>query len=86
MPVTHDLTKCRMQQVGWKIVPCVIPYDCCRMKSDGVGWSWMELDGTHSDPYDVISSLLEKDNIICVHYFKNEKSMGFMNNQLLLKL
>ena len=35
----------------------------------------MELDGTRSDPYDVISSLLEKDNIIRVHCFKNKKSM-----------
>ena len=33
------------------------------------------------DPYDVISSLLEKDNIIHSHCFKN-KEHGFMNNQL----
>ena len=35
----------------------------------------MELDGTRSDPYDVISSLLEKDIIIRAHCFKNKKSM-----------
>ena len=38
MPVTHDTTKCRMRQVGWKMVSCVMPYDFCCMKSDGVGW------------------------------------------------
>ena len=58
----------RMRQVGWKIVSCVIQYDFCRMKLNGVG---MELDGTRSDSYDVISSLLEKDNIIRTHCFKN---------------
>ena len=39
---------------------CVIPSDFCRMK----------LDGTHSDQYDVISSLLAKDNINRAHCFK----------------
>ena len=39
MPVTHGPTKCRMRQVGWKIVLCVIPSDFCCMKSDGVGWN-----------------------------------------------
>ena len=62
-----------MRQVGWKIVPCVIPYDFCRMKSDGVRLSWMELNGTRSDSYDVISSLLEKDIIIRAHFFKIKK-------------
>ena len=74
--MTHDQIKGRMRQVGWKIVSCVIPSYFCRMKLDQVRWSWIELNGTHSDPYDVISSLLEKDNIICEHCFKNKKSMG----------
>ena len=30
----------------------------------------------HSDSYDIISSLLEKDNIIRVHSFKDKKSIG----------
>ena len=47
-----------------------------RFLSYEVGWSWMELNGTRSDPYDVISSLLEKDNIIRAHCFKKIKSMG----------
>ena len=36
----------------------------------------MELGGTRSDPYNVISSLLEKDNIIgahCLFFFKKSK-------------
>ena len=70
MPVTHDPTKWRMRQVGWKIVPCVIPYDFCRMKSGGVGWSWTECVQIHN--YDVISSLLEKDNIIRAHIFAHQ--------------
>ena len=61
----------RMRQVGWKIVSCVIPYDFCRM----------ELDGTRSDSYDVISSFLEKDKIIPAHCFR-KKEHGFINNQL----
>ena len=36
----------------------------------------MELTEMCSDPYDLISSLLEKDNIIRAHCFKNKKSMG----------
>ena len=39
------------------------------------GWSRMELDGTRSDSYEVISSVLEKDIIIRAHCFKNKKSM-----------
>ena len=35
----------------------------------------MELDGMLSDPYDVISLLLEKDIIIRAHCFKNKKSI-----------
>ena len=41
-----------------------------------VVWSWMELDGKRSDSYDIINSLLEKDNIIRAHCFKNKKSKG----------
>ena len=54
----------------------------CRVPSHTilVIWSWMELDGTRSDSYDEISSLLEKDNIIRAQCFKNKKH-GFMNNQ-----
>ena len=52
------------------------------MKLDGVGWNWMELAGgaiiikisTCSDSYDIISSLLEKDDIIRAHFFKNKKT------------
>ena len=44
-----------------------------------VVWSRMELEGTHTDPYDVISSLLEKDNITRAHCFKNEKSIWTIN-------
>ena len=36
-----------MRQVGWKIVSCVIPSDFCRMKSDGVEWSWIEFRGPY---------------------------------------
>ena len=61
--------------IGWKIVSCVILSDFCRLKSDG----------TRSDPHDVISSLLEKDNFVRAHCFKNKKH-GFMNTQLELKL
>ena len=39
MLVTHGPIKCRLRRVGWKIVPCVIQSDFCRMKSDGVGWN-----------------------------------------------
>ena len=39
---------CRMRQVGWKIVLCVIPYHFCCVELDGV-------DGTYSDSYDVIN-------------------------------
>ena len=57
MPVTHDTTKCRMRQVGWKIVPRVMPCDFCRMKSDGVGWSWMEsVQGPVAQRADSLSS------------------------------
>ena len=66
MPVIHGPTKCRMRQVGWKIVSCVIPSDFCRMK----------LDGTRSNSYEVISSLLENDNINRAHCFRNKKSIG----------
>ena len=46
------------------------------MKWDGVGWNWMELAGgaiiikisTRSDSYDIVSSLLEKDDIIRAHF------------------
>ena len=37
----------------------------------------MELDGMRSDSYDVISSLLEKDNIICAHCLKNKKDQSY---------
>ena len=53
-----------------------------RFLSYEVGWVRMELDGTRSDPYNVISSLLEKDNIICAHCFKKWEEHGFTNNQL----
>ena len=46
----------------------------------------MELDGTRSDPYDVISSLLEKDNIIRAHCFENEKSMRLWTINYNLKI
>ena len=36
----------------------------------------MELNETCLDQYDVISSLLEKCNIIRAHCFKNKKSIG----------
>ena len=56
----------RMRQDGWKIVSCVIPYDFCRMELDGVKWNAFRF---------IISSLLEKYNIIRAHCFKNKKSI-----------
>ena len=54
----------RMRHVGWKIVSCVKPYDiCCK-----------ELDGTRSYSYEVISSFLEKYDIIHAHYFENKNN------------
>ena len=45
-----------------------------RYLSYEVGWSQMKLDGVGWNAYDVISLLLEKDNIIRVHCFKNKKA------------
>ena len=29
----------RMQNIGWKIMSCIIPYYFCRMKLNEVGWN-----------------------------------------------
>ena len=47
-----------------------------RFLSYEIGWSRLELDGTRTDPYDVISSLLEKKTISPVRIvLKIKKSM-----------
>ena len=59
--LSHKLNENSLiRRVGWK--SCHVPYHTIF-----VVWSSMEVDGTRSDSYDVISSLLEKDNINRMH-------------------
>ena len=61
-PVTHDPT-------SWmKTVECdKLDGKSCRLSyhTTFVVWNWMELDGTRSESYDLIISLLEKDYHPC---------------------
>ena len=69
--MSHDPTSwinSQMQQVRWKIVSFVIPYDLC----------CMELDGTCSYSYDIFNSLLEKNFIIRAHCFENKNNNHFI--------